>query len=200
MRRTTLAPMSNRTGHLPPLTGVPRLVRELRHQEAMRQGLGLLLMPVFASLAQPTTGLFMLGALLVVLGCLVRLYASGYIMKNQQLATDGPYSLVRHPCTQATFWSSWGLCWPLVTGGPPGGVGLLVVLLSSGHPVRRPEAVPHFRHPWAQWSRTVPAVIPTRLWPSGQGGWSLITSVRRNMEPVVIAFTLLCIAWIGTRV
>ena len=89
--------MANRTADLPPLPGLPGVIRELRHQEAMRQGLGLALMPVFAWLSSPTPVLFMAGAFIVVLGCLVRVYASGYIVKNKQLATDGPYSLVRHP-------------------------------------------------------------------------------------------------------
>jgi protein-S-isoprenylcysteine O-methyltransferase Ste14 len=33
----------------------------------------------------------------VAAGSLLRVYASGFIVKNKQLATDGPYSLVRHP-------------------------------------------------------------------------------------------------------
>ena len=167
----------------------------------MRQGLGLLLMPVFASLAQPTTGLFMLGALLVVLGCLVRLYASGYIMKNQQLATDGPYSLVRHPLYTGNLLVLMGFV--LASGhwwAPLVGLGFWWFYYPAAIQYEDLKLSRIFGTPWAQWSRTVPAVIPTRLWPSGQGGWSLITSVRRNMEPVVIAFTLLCIAWIGTRV
>ena len=32
-----------------------------------------------------------------LLGALVRLYASGFIVKNQELATDGAYRFVRHP-------------------------------------------------------------------------------------------------------
>lgn len=192
--------MANRTADLPPLPGLPGLIREWRHQEAMRQGLGLALMPLFAWLSRPQPATFMAGAAIVVLGCLVRIYASGYIVKNKQLATDGPYSLVRHP---------------LYTGN------LLVLVgftLASGQwwaPIVAalfwwfyyPTAISYedrklhriFGAPWEQWSRTVPAVIPRRLLPTGPASWSLMTSVRQNAEPVVIAFTLICIGWIGAR-
>ncbi len=89
--------MGHRTKELPALTGIAGVVRELRYHEVSRQGIGLLLMPLYALLAQPVETLFVAGVLFSVLGAVVRLYASGFIMKNQQLATEGPYSLVRHP-------------------------------------------------------------------------------------------------------
>ena len=193
--------MANRTADLPPLPGLPGLIRDLRHQEAMRQGVGLALMPFLAWLSAPFQPLFAVGALIVILGCLVRIYASGYIVKNKQLATDGPYSLVRHP---------------LYTGN------LLVLIgftLASGQwwaPIVAiafwwfyyPTAISYedrklqriFGASWEEWSRTVPAVIPRRFWPAGPASWSLLTSVRQNAEPIVIVFTLACLGWIGTRV
>jgi protein-S-isoprenylcysteine O-methyltransferase Ste14 len=89
--------MARRTADLPPLTGLPYLVRELRYQEVMRQGVGLALMPVFAFFSTPFPAAFWVGVFCVVAGSLLRVYASGFIVKNKQLATDGPYSLVRHP-------------------------------------------------------------------------------------------------------
>ena len=89
--------MGKRTADLPPLPGLPGLVRELRYSEVARQGIGLALMPFLAFFASPRAVPFMAGAALVVLGACVRLYASGFIVKNRQLATVGPYSLVRHP-------------------------------------------------------------------------------------------------------
>ncbi len=167
----------------------------------MRQGVGLALMPVFAWFASPIRVLYLAGALLVVLGCLVRIYASGYIVKNKQLATDGPYSLVRHP---------------LYTGNLLALIGFTVACGQWWAPAVAmafwwfyyPTAIDYedrklhriFGQPWEEWSRTVPAVIPRRLLPTGPGSWSLITSVRQNAEPIVIAFTLICIGWIGTRV
>lgn len=192
--------MANRTADLPPLPGLPGLIRELRHQEAMRQGLGLALMPVFAWLSRPLPVLFLVGAVFVLLGCLVRIYASGYIVKNKQLATDGPYSLVRHP---------------LYTGNLLVLIGFTVACAQWWAPIVAilfwwfyyPIAIHYedrklhriFGEAWEQWSRTVPAVIPRRLWPKGPASWSLLTSVRQNAEPIVIVFTLACLGWIGAK-
>jgi hypothetical protein len=123
--------MANRTADLPPLPGLPGVIRELRHQEAMRQGLGLALMPVFAWLSSPTPVLFMAGAFIVVLGCLVRVYASGYIVKNRQLATDGPYSLVRHPLYTGNLLVLVGFTLACGQWWAPPGTRLLVVLLPT---------------------------------------------------------------------
>jgi hypothetical protein len=193
--------MANRTADLPPLPGLPGFIRELRHQEAMRQGLGLALMPVFAWLSSPMPVLFMAGAFIVVLGCLVRVYASGYIVKNKQLATDGPYSLVRHPLYTGNllvlvgFTLACGQWWaPLVAIA----FWWFYYPTAISYEDRKLHRI--FGEPWEQWSRTVPAVIPRRFWPTGPASWSLMTSVRQNAEPIVIAFTLICIGWIGARV
>ncbi|MCE7901724.1 MAG: isoprenylcysteine carboxylmethyltransferase family protein [Gammaproteobacteria bacterium PRO9] len=192
--------MANRTADLPPLPGLPGLIRDLRHQEAMRQGLGLALMPVFALFSRPLPALFLIGAVFVVLGCLVRIYASGYIVKNKQLATDGPYSLVRHP---------------LYTGNLLVLIGFTIACAQWWAPVVAiafwwfyyPVAIHYedrklqriFGEAWERWSRTVPAVIPRRLWPAAPASWSLLTSVRQNAEPLVIIFTLACLGWIGAK-
>jgi len=180
---------------------LPGLIRELRHQEAMRQGLGLALMPAFAWLARPIPVLYLAGALIVVLGCLVRIYASGYIVKNKQLATDGPYSLVRHPLYTGNllvligFTLACGQWW-----APAVAIAFWWFYYPTAIEYEDRKLHRIFGEPWEEWSRTVPAVIPRRLVPTGPGSWSLMTSVRQNAEPVVIAFTLICIGWIGTRV
>lgn len=193
--------MANRTADLPPLPGLPGLIRKLRYQEAMRQGLGLALMPFFAWFSSPTPGLFMAGAFIVVLGCLVRIYASGYIVKNKQLATDGPYSLVRHPLYTGNllvligFTLACGLWW-----APPVAIVFWWFYYPTAISYEDRKLHRIFGEPWEQWSRSVPAVIPRRFWPAGPASWSLMTSVRQNVEPVVIVFTLICIGWIGARV
>ena len=193
--------MSNRTADLPPLPGLPGLIREWRHQEAMRQGLGLALMPFLAWLSRPTPLPFMVGAFIVVLGCLVRIYASGYIVKNQQLATDGPYALVRHPLYTGNllvligFTLASGQWWaPLVA------IAFWWFYYPAAIEYEDRKLHRIFGAPWEQWSRTVPAVIPRGFRPMGPASWSFMTSVRQNAEPIVIAFTLICIGWIGTRV
>jgi protein-S-isoprenylcysteine O-methyltransferase Ste14 len=193
--------MGKRTADLPPLPGLPGLVRELRYSEVARQGIGLLLMPLLAFFATPLPLPFMVGAALVVLGSLVRMYASGYIVKNKQLATDGPYSVVRHPLYTGNgliligFVVACGVWWAIP-------LGILFWWLFYPVTIAYEDAKLEriFGDAWRQWSVTVPAVVPRRLWPRGGGSWSFMTSLRQNFEPVVMAFTLACIGWIGTRV
>lgn len=192
--------MANRTADLPPLTGLPRIIRELRHQEAMRQGVGLALMPVFAFFSRPTLSLFAVGTLIVVLGTLVRVYASGFIIKNRQLATEGPYSLVRHPLYTGNlliligFTVACGLWWAPVVA-----VAFWWFYYPTAIEYEDRKLLRIFGDSWMRWSRTVPAVVPRSLIPKGPSSWSLATSLRQNAEPIVLAFTLACLGWIGAR-
>jgi hypothetical protein len=183
--------MNRRTRDLPVVTGIPGFIRNWRYNEIGRQGLGLVIMLVYSLLAAPRLLSFVVGAMLAVLGMLVRLYASGYIIKNKQLATDGPYSLVRHP---------------LYTGN------LLMVIgftFASGQwwtiPVSAlfwwfyyPPAIEYedrklrdiFGEEWEQWSQTVPAVVPVSLKLRAAEAWSFATSLRQNAEPVIVLYTL----------
>ena len=188
--------MKSRTHDLPPLKGLPRLIRELRYHEASRQGIGLALMPVFAVLSAPRTGLLVLGSVLILLGTVVRLYASGFIVKNKQLATDGPYSLVRHPLYTGNllvligFTLGCGQWWAILVAGAFWWFYYPVAISYEDRKLSR-----IFGQEWQQWARTVPAVIPQRLaLPSGHG-WSFATSLRQNAEPLVAAFVLACLGW-----
>jgi len=189
--------MGSRTRDLPPLTGIAGVLRELRYQEVARQGIGLLLMPVYALLSQPLPGLFLAGAVLAAAGALVRLYASGYITKNQELATVGPYSLVRHPLYTgnllllAGFTLASGLWWAAV---------LSVLFWWFYYPTaieyedRKLRRI--FGQPCEDWQRATPAVIPAGLVPKRGGSWSFGTSMSRNAEPLVLAYSAFWLGWI----
>ncbi|RPI64051.1 MAG: hypothetical protein EHM50_01290, partial [Lysobacterales bacterium] len=88
--------MSHRTADLPPRTGVAHVIRELRYHEAARQGLAVVLVLLYTVTGAPQPVLAAIGLALALAGALVRLYASGFIVKNQELATDGAYRFVRH--------------------------------------------------------------------------------------------------------
>ena len=189
--------MGTRTRDLPPLTGLARVVRELRYQEVARQGLGLVLMPVYAVFAHPMLALVVAGAVLVVLGAGVRLYASGYIVKNQELATVGPYSLVRHPLYTGNLLLLAGFT---VASGLTWAVALSIVFWWFYYPTaieyedRKLRRM--FGEPCAQWQQATPAVVPGSLLPQQGGAWSLRTSLSRNVEPLVMAYTAFWFYWI----
>src|SRR5262245_15018453 len=89
--------MSHRTADLPPLTGIAHVIRELRYFEGARQGLAVVLVLIYTITAEPIPALAVIGLAIGLAGAVFRLYASGFIVKNQELATDGAYRFVRHP-------------------------------------------------------------------------------------------------------
>lgn len=192
--------MGSRTHDLPPLKGVPHLIREMRYREFFRQAIGLTLMPVYSLLSDPRPIAFALGGAIALAGMLVRFYASGFIVKNKQLATDGPYSLVRHPLYTGNlllivgFTFASGQWWALLVSAffwwfyyPP----------AIGYEDRKLQKI--FGAEWEEWSKTVPAVIPGSLRLRGGGEWSFQTSMKHNYEPVIVVFTLLCLFIIASR-
>jgi protein-S-isoprenylcysteine O-methyltransferase Ste14 len=58
---------------------------------------GFVLTAIYLWLAKPNPRSLALGAVLVILGLLVRGAASGHLQKNEQLATTGPYAYTRNP-------------------------------------------------------------------------------------------------------
>ena len=60
--------MSHRTQDLPPLTGLPRILRDLRYVEPARQGLAVLLVLVYAWAARPLPLLAVIGLPMALAG------------------------------------------------------------------------------------------------------------------------------------
>jgi Phospholipid methyltransferase len=63
----------------------------------IRVPLGFAFAAVFLWLARPTPLFLALSLLLVVPGLLLRAFASGYVKKNTELTTTGPYAYTRNP-------------------------------------------------------------------------------------------------------
>jgi len=130
----------------------------------------------------------------------MRLYASGYIIKNKELATDGPYSLVRHPLYTGNllmligFTFASGVVWMIA-------VSLLFWWFFYPPAIEYEDRKLHgiFGEAWERWSGSVPAVIPVTASLRGGGGWSFRTSLRQNAEPVIVVYTLVLLYWISTR-
>ena len=190
--------MSRRTADLPPLKGLPYLVRELRYNEFFRQGLGLLLIPLYALLASPTSISFAIGCVIALIGMLVRLYASGFIMKNKQLATNGPYSIVRHPLYTGNlllmigFTFACGQWWALLVSAA---FWWFYYPTAIEYEDRKLHAI--FGDAWEAWSGTVPAVIPQDLRIKDGGHWSFETSWKQNYEAVIVVYTIFWLVYLA---
>lgn len=194
--------MSHRTHELPPLTGVASWVRELRYHEASRQALAIALIVVYAATAAPVPLLAAIGLGVAFVGAVVRLYASGYIVKNEQLATSGPYRFVRHPLYTGNILFVVGFA---LAGWRWWGIPLAVLFFWFYYPTaieyedRKLRRI--FGAVWEQWAARTPALVPRLGNPPGSGGsWSLATSLLRNGEIVFVVLCVACMAWVASRV
>lgn len=196
--------MSHRTADLPPLTGVARLIRELRYHEAARQALAVILVVLFAATAKPFLWLAVAGLPLALLGALVRLYASGFIVKNQALATDGAYRFVRHPLYTGNILLVSGFA---LAGSRWWGVPLALLFFWFYYPTaieyedRKLQRI--FGAAWEQWAARTPALLPRfggrAPAAAGDRRWSLTVSSARNGEVVFVLLALGCAAWVAWR-
>ncbi len=71
--------------------------------KTVRIPLGFLLGIAYVVFARPTVGSLILGGSIALIGVLVRAWASGHIMKNDRLATSGPYAHTRNPLYFGSF-------------------------------------------------------------------------------------------------
>ncbi len=194
--------MSHRTADLPPLTGLAHVIRELRYHEAARQLLAVVLVVLYAVTAAPLPALAAVGLVVALAGAVVRLYASGFIVKNQELATDGPYRFVRHPLYTGNILLVVGFA---LAGSRWWGIPLALFFFWFYYPtaIEYEDRKLHrlFGAAWEQWSARTPALMPRfgSVPPAGAGDrrWSLAVSTRRNGELVCVLLALVSAAWVA---
>lgn len=194
--------MSHRTAPLPPLEGLPRIVRELRYHEASRQVLGFLLCIVFALAADPQRPLLYAAAPLILAGVGTRLWASGVIMKNRELATSGPYRYVRHPLyvgnilVLAGFVLASGQWWTA-----PVALAFLLFYYPPAIEYEERKLERLFGATWHEYTRSTRALLPSfAARPQASAtGWSLRKSLALNLEPLIAVFILGLFVWVCTR-
>jgi protein-S-isoprenylcysteine O-methyltransferase Ste14 len=193
--------MSHRTADLPPLTGIAHVIRELRYHEAARQGLAVVLVLLYTVTAAPLPILAALGLAFGLAGALVRLYASGFIVKNQELATDGAYRFVRHPLYTGNILLVTGFA---LAGSRWWGIPLALFFFWFYYPtaIEYEDRKLHrlFGATWEAWAARTPALMPrfggVAAAAAGDRRWSLAVS-NTHGELVFVAFALSCAAWIA---
>lgn len=187
--------MSHRTEDLDQLEGLAHTFRELRYNEVARQSLAVILILVYALTSNANPLAATIGLSAAMLGTVVRFYASGYIMKNRELAQSGPYALVRHPLYTGNIL--------LVMGFSVANVSLWAIPLALAFFwFYYPTAIEYedrklhgiFGQAWRDWADRTPALIPRLANSSkiGSGQWSLAKSLRKNGELAITVFVLFC--------
>jgi protein-S-isoprenylcysteine O-methyltransferase Ste14 len=176
------------------------MIRDLRYHEPARQALAVVLIVLYAATAAPLPVLAAIGLALALIGALVRLYASGFIVKNQELATDGAYRFVRHPLYTGNILLVAGFA---LAGSLWWGIPLAVLFFWFYYPtaIEYEDRKLHrlFGTTWEQWAARTPALVP-RLGAAapaaaGDRSWSLRVS-NSHGELVFVLLALACAGWI----
>ena len=120
-------------------------------------------------------------------------------MKNKELATSGPYSLVRHPLYTGNIIMLHGYC--LANGMIwPWAVGLFFVWFwyppTISYEDRKLEGI--FGDAWREWSSKIPALIPRSVIPKSDpdSSWSLAKSWKQNYEPIIVVYAIFWLWWL----
>lgn len=191
--------VADRSSRMANREGLPGWFDRIRFNEGLRQGLGLLLVAACAYYAQADGGLAVVGLLLALVGQALRVYAAGFIFKNRELATRGPYTLVRHPLYLGNIL--------ILAGFGLASANLyLWVLLLIFFLVWYPAAIAYednklerlFGDRWVDWSRDTHALVPRGFrWADLQGeGWDTYQSLIRNGELPISLYLLSCGIWL----
>ncbi len=177
--------------------GFQRFLRDIRYRrDRFRQFLGVFFVILVSAAGDPKEGLFVAGVVLVSLGITMRLWASGHIIKNRVLATDGPYAYVRHPLYVGNITMGFGFA---LASGLWWSFPLYIVLLLAFYPpaIRREDEKLHrrFKDEWEQWRQRTRALVPSlkAYQPGQRGRWSFWQSLRHNGEPIIALFLLFCL-------
>ena len=192
--------MSNRTNDLPKLSGIKHLIREMRYHEFSRQSIGIILVSVFcfetsSNSIIPYASNFAIS--IILLGLATRMYASGFVLKNKELSTTGPYAFVRHPLYTGNIMILIGLClingffWSFVTA---------FIFFWFYYPTaieyedRKLKSL--FPDTWEEWASITPALMPKMdlngkiFYRLDLRSWSLKKSLVANYEPVIVVYVL----------
>lgn len=191
-----------RTDTLPEVHGIQRMIRKLRYHEASRQWFAVLFVLLVSLLGQPEQTLLYVGTGVAAVGTLIRLWASGHVMKNKELATDGPYAFVRHPLYVGNilllvgFSLASSLWWSYI---------LMVALLLFYYPptisYEDNKLRDYFGETWIEWSKNTYALIPTLPSRKSNSGssWSFKKSLMQNAEPIIVAYLIGCMYLLYTK-
>jgi len=126
----------------------------------IRVPLGFAFAVLYLWLARPTWRCLGLGAVLILLGLVIRALASGHVRKNEALATTGPYAYTRNPLYLGSLFI--GIGFALAARSWWVGGVLVVMLFAIYIPVIRGEEkflrekFPDFE----EYARHVPRMLP----------------------------------------
>ena len=126
-----------------------------------RVPLGFACAALFLFFARPSSWTRIIGAVVALPGLTLRAWASGYLRKNEALATSGPYAYTRNPLYLGSFLI--GLGFTIAAGQILLVVIFLIMILGIYLPVMRVESVTLaelFGKKYVRYAKEVPLLFP----------------------------------------
>ena len=165
--------------------------KAVRFLAKYRRLYGLLVLIPFFFLAMPTAVTLASGLPVMVLGLLFRIWSSGYINKDNRLAVEGPYSIVRNPLYFGSF---------LMGGGCmiAGGTWILLAVYAITFPIvyisliltEEENLLQIFGDDYAEYCSSVPRLFPA-FWKyrrtDSEWSFKLTFVVHKEYTNVIIA-------------
>ena len=164
--------------------------------QKLRVPAGFLLLLTFAWLSRPDLRSLALGIPLSVVGLCLRGWASGYLAKNEQLATSGPYAFMRNPLYAGTLIAVLGIVIASRSGwlAPIFGAVFLLVYLPA---VELEEQHLRTLFPeYAAYANRVGRFFPSASIQRGGRSFSFLL-YRRNQEYKAAFGFLVALIWLG---
>jgi protein-S-isoprenylcysteine O-methyltransferase Ste14 len=183
-------------------TGLSKLILTLRYHEQSRQWFAVLFVLLVSVLGEPQQTLLYIGSAIAVAGMAIRMWAAGYVMKNKELSTTGPYAYVRHPLyvgniiLLVAFSLASSLWWSFVLM-----IGLLWFYYPPTISYEDNKLRSIFGEEWESWSKNIHALIPTFGQKAGdlKSEWSFKKSLMQNGEPVIVVYLFWCLYLLYTK-
>jgi len=154
--------------------------------------MGFLFAAGYLVVARPSSLLALLiTVFLVVLGCLLRSWAAGYLLKGKRVAVGGPYAYIRNPLYVGSFIIGTGFCaalwrWPLPAPEIIIGLAFLLgfgVVYRAKTLAEEDELAANLGEAYRAYARQVPAFLPSRGHIEGLGPQRFSLELyRRNRE------------------
>ena len=192
----------SRADNVSDATGLKKLILTLRYHEQSRQWFAVIFVLVVSLLGDPEPMLLYIGTGIAAVGALVRLWASGYVMKNKELATTGPYAYVRHPLYVGNILLLIGFS---LASSLIGSFIAMAALLWFYYPptISYEDNKLHgiFGDEWLAWSKNIHALIPTFGAKAGslKSSWSFRKSLMQNAEPLIVIYLIGCLYLLYTK-
>src|SRR5687767_13700917 len=138
--------------------------------KALRMPLGFLLGGLYLVYARPELLPLIVGAMIALIGVVIRGWASGHIRKNQQLAISGPYAYTRNPLYFGSFLIAAGFAiaahWSLLLLV----IAFFALVYAPKIEAERLNILGRFPDAYPGYAENVPAFFPrARAWAGGAG-------------------------------